>query len=104
MHVDMDTYNFGSPKVIDTGKTELGLRQWVKNPSLTAPKRGAERYTEGLARWLSNGLALKTTLQVGYQANDSSVVALVIIHHSPAAVLAVAAVFLLQSTVVGKKV
>ena len=59
LHLVTDSYNFGSPKVIDTGKTELGLRQWVKNPSLTVPKRGVERYTEGLARRLSENLTLE---------------------------------------------
>ena len=44
LHISRDATHFGSPRNYDAAKTEKGLREWVKRPSVSVARRGGDNY------------------------------------------------------------
>ena len=61
LHLQRDVMHFGSPTNYDAAKTERGLQQWVKKPSVTVAKRGGDTYQGRVATRLTEMSALQKT-------------------------------------------
>ena len=59
LHISRNATHFRSPRNYDAAKTEKGLREWVKRPSVSVARRGGDNYNNRVAVRLAELTALQ---------------------------------------------